>query len=89
MNITKPECYLEPEFLNKLWCNYVEINHTGKGKFYYQATEYCRVSRRGYLSQQFELWLWEEGAGVRQINGQCYLEFVDAEDAMMFKLRFS
>jgi hypothetical protein len=89
MTITKPECYLEPEFLNKVWCNYIEIKLNGKDRYYYQPNDYARVGRRGHMSQEFELWLWEHGATVRQISGKCYLEFVDAENAMMFRLRFS
>jgi hypothetical protein len=88
MSITKPECYLEPEFLNKVWVDYIDINLKGKNKKYYHPADYARVSRRGHLSQQFELWLWEHGATVRQINGRCHLEFIDAENAMMFRLRF-
>lgn len=90
MNITKAECYLDPEFLNKLWVKYVERKTEGqKRAYYYQPSDYARVGRRGYLSQEFEMWLWEHGASVRQINGKCYLEFVDAKKATMFSLRWA
>lgn len=89
MIITKPECYLDPDFLNKVWSNYVNNKTDGKVKFYYQPSDYARVSRRGNLSQEFESWLWEQGASIRRIEGKCYIEFVDSTSAIMFSLRWS
>jgi hypothetical protein len=89
MIITKPECYLDPEFLDKLWCKYVDDRFEGQRRNYYHPRDYANVSRRGHLSQQFEQWLWEEGAVVRQINGKRYLEFSNSKNATMFALRWT
>lgn len=88
MIITKPECYLDPEFLDKLWCKFMNDRPEPKSR-YYTSDEYIHVSRRSYLSQKFEQWLWEQGAVVRQINGKRYLEFADSKKATIFSLRWA
>jgi hypothetical protein len=47
------------------------------------------ISRRSNLAQDFEKWLFEQGASVRQIEGQWFAEFGDHAQATWFALKYS
>ena len=84
---TKPDCLLEPDILDKCWAKYVQEH--SPDNVYLNVHTYLYASRRGTLCQQFEAWLWEQGAQVRQIKGKRYLEFTDSRNATMFSLRWT
>jgi hypothetical protein len=66
----------------KQWCAENKISG-----WVYTPT-YDRVSRRGYISDRFEKWLFVQGATVQRINKKCYIQFSDEEDAVAFRLRY-
>ena len=76
---------LSEEFLNKVWADWHNNNFTGN----VYNTQYGRVSRRGFIAQKFENWLFKEGAMVQRINKKCYLQFTDPEEALVFRLKYS
>ena len=77
----------DDKYINRVWLQWLAETHAGlitKSKL---NDRYINVIRRNYIAQQFENWLWGQGAAVQQINKKCYLQFNDEEDAMVFKLR--
>lgn len=77
--------------LNKVWCRWRESEFGNSnpfgGNFY--TKDYAHVARKTKNAQDFELWLWAEGAAIKRENKKCYLEFFDETDAMAFVLRNS
>lgn len=47
------------------------------------------ASRRGKTIQDFEDWLWKQGASIRQKDGRRYLEFTDPQQATIFVLKWA
>jgi hypothetical protein len=88
--------YLSTELLNKTFRYFVNEIASHDPKFHgiglFVTQEYCtewsRVSKRSPIGKAFEEWLFAQGAGVRQINGMLYLEFVDEHEATLFTLKY-
>ena len=75
--------------LNKVWFRWTDDTYSASTSELYYSRDYARVSRRSAAAQQFELWLWAEGASIRRENKKCYLEFHTEDDATAFVLRNS
>jgi hypothetical protein len=75
--------------LNKVWTNWLRKKFTDPYIVRSNSTDYSRVARRSHIAQEFEMWLWAEGAAVRRANKKCTLEFFDEADALAFVLRNS
>ena len=75
---------LPPELLNKIWQEW----HIENGISAPYASQYNRVSRRSFNAQEFENWLFKQGAVVQRANKKCYLQFTDKEEALVFRLRY-
>ena len=74
---------LESEFLDKVWAKWLE----DKADTQWTRRRYKNISRREKRSQQFETWLYKQGAAVKQHNGNRYIEFYDEDLALMFVLK--
>jgi hypothetical protein len=95
--VMKPT-YLNNELLTKVFHQFVRDNALRwpglsadilHFNIKYDGSKWGRTSRNYGLGKAFEEWLFEQGAGVRQISGRLYLEFVDDASATMFTLKWS
>ncbi len=73
-----------PEMLNKVWNEWMSVNYPDRS-FH---ENYTRASRRYYESQKFEQWLFKHTAIVVRKDKKCYLSFMDAEEALCFRLKY-
>jgi hypothetical protein len=72
-------------FLNRVWVSWnIQNNYNNV-----YTNQYERVSRRGFNAQMFETWLFQQGAIVQRSNKKCYLQFVDEEEALVFRLKYT
>jgi aryl-alcohol dehydrogenase-like predicted oxidoreductase len=94
---TKPK-FLTNEILSNAFHHF--LREHGVHTYQYQETaqgllnrkaHYGRVniSRRSNLAQDFEKWLFEQGASVRQIERHWFAEFGDPAQATWFALKYS
>lgn len=74
---------LEPEFLNRAWCRWMERHHPGRKYF---AKNYIHVYRNGQDGIEFETWLWKKGAKVQQENRERFIVFFDEDNLTFFIL---
>lgn len=74
---------VDSDTLNKIWVKWCQ--HKNKQWF---SFDYSRVSRKGIDAQQFEKWLYRLGGTIARSNKQCYIQFVDAEQALIFRLKY-
>lgn len=75
-----------PETLDRVWQRW-RSEHSLPTDIW--AKNYTHVTRRFGHPKQFEEWLFTEGAIVQQIKGQRHLQFMDAESAPFFLLRYA
>lgn len=87
---------LNPEVLDRVWWKYL-IDTMSTRPQYVQVmlqdridykTSYAGEHRSVKVAQEFEQWLFEQGADVKQIKGKRYLQFVDASRATLFAMRW-
>lgn len=76
---------LSSELLDRVWYEFLKSEGVHDGLWRY----YRLVSRRSPRSQQFETWLFTQGATVKQRRNTRYLQFTDEGQAMMFALKYS
>ena len=76
---------LSSELLDRVWCRFLEWQ--GVTDVYTMRRHYKWVARRGLRSQEFETWLFTQGATVKQRSVTRYLQFTDEGQAMMFVLK--
>lgn len=87
---------LSPELLDRVWWRY--LADTIPTKIHYVQvmlqdrinfkTSYAGEHRSVKIAQEFEQWLFDQGAEVRQIRGRRYLQFVDSAAATVFSIRW-
>lgn len=87
---------LSPEVLDRVWWKYL-ANVMPTKIAYVQVMlqdrinfkiSYSNEHRSVKITQEFEQWLFDQGAEVRQIKGKRYLQFVDASSATLFAMRW-
>ena len=87
---------LSPEVLDQVWWKYL-ANVMPTKIAYVQVMLQDRINfkisyssehRSVKITQEFEQWLFDQGAEVRQIKGKRYLQFVDASSATLFAMRW-
>lgn len=76
---------VKPEILDYLWSRF--LAYIGKVGEYYPK-KYSMVSRNYGLCQQFESWLFSQGAIIQQRNKKRYIKFYTEEAATMFLLKW-
>lgn len=77
--------YAPIDVLNAAWKEWHETNG------HYLASwnvDYNSVTRTMEKAQQFEDWLYEQGAYILQIDGQRYISFGNDDVAVMFMLKY-
>ena len=82
--MTKDPALISPEVLETIWAKW-HIQQFGEDI----SQRYFSVHRSGYKAREFESWLLEQGAEVRQINKKRYIRFFNKKDATFFLLRWS
>lgn len=85
--VVKDTTELSSELLDRVWVRFLESN--GIRDFAGFQRRYRLVSRRSPRSQQFETWLFTQGATVKQRSDTRYLQFTDTSQAMMFALKYA
>ena len=73
-------------YLNEIWKRWCIAR---VGQKHYLNKDYSRIARRIQVAQSFEDWLWAQGGSIIRNNHKCYLQFVDEEDALVFRLTHS
>lgn len=94
MVITETEL-LEPKLLDRVWWRWMEEVLPTKSTLVQTIIQekitfkysYTDENRSAKIPQDFEHWLYDQGAEVRQIKGKRYLQFVDAAAATMFAIK--
>lgn len=81
--MTEKAALLAPEVLETVWTRWYQW-HTGRDA----DLRYCNLHRQSYRARQFENWLFEQGAEVRQINKKRHLRFYNERTATLFLLRW-
>jgi len=93
--ITETEL-LSPELLDRVWWRWLADTIPTKERFIQVIlqdrinfkTSYAGEKRSVKMAQEFERWLFEQGAEVRQIRGRRHLQFVDAAAATVFAMKW-
>lgn len=75
---------LAPEVLETVWNRWHEQQYGDLA-----SRRYCRLHRQNFRAREFESWLFEQGAEVRQINKRRHLRFYNERTATLFLLRWS
>lgn len=78
---------LSSELLDRVWTRFLESERVCD--FFGFQRRYRLVSRRSPRSQQFESWLFTQGATVKQRSTTRYLQFTDERQAVMFALKYA
>lgn len=87
---------LAPEVLDRVWWKYLAnimptkiayVQVMLKDRIDYKIS-YAGEHRSVKVAQEFEQWLFDQGAEVRQIKGKRYLQFVDASSATLFAMKW-
>jgi len=87
---------LSPELLDRVWWRWLADYDVGSDEYWISyiqhtiqyKTSYAGEKRGRRMSIDFEHWLFDQGAAIKQINGKRYLEFSDAASATMFTIRW-
>ena len=87
---------LSPEILDRVWWKYLANTMPTRPRYVQvmlqdridYKTSYAGEHRSVKVTQEFEQWLFDQGAEVRQIKGKRYLQFVDASSATLFAMRW-
>lgn len=87
---------LSPEVLDRVWWKYLTNTMSTRPRYVQVMlqdrinfkTSYAGEHRSVKVAQEFEQWLFDQGAEVRQIKGRRYLQFVDAAAATVFAMRW-
>jgi len=77
---------LSSEILDKLWVRFLVYKGINEN---YSPKTYKWISRRTHISHEFENWLFDQGATVKQSGRNRYLQFTDESQATMFALKYS
>lgn len=76
-----------PELLNRIWQDWNVRNSKGGRRVF--ETEYTYIQRKSTRAQQFEDWLYENGAWVVQRAHKRFIRFYDEDKALLFLLAYS
>lgn len=93
--VTIEPTLLNSDLLDRAWLRWVEDRMTTESKlrvlilkmFFYKVP-YSGVNRTSNIPREFERWLFDQGATVKELNECRYLEFVNAATAIMFTMRW-
>lgn len=77
---------IDSTVLNNLWTQWCVSHGINPMQ---RRLDYSRVSKRNLMLKEFEEWLYTEGATVARADKKCYLQFVDAEQATLFRLKYA
>ncbi len=81
---------IAPDILDKVWNDWLEQQSlTAHERSWVLGRPFGAGSRRMNKRQRFEDWLFSQGATIKRINKQFYIEFTDPKQASFFLLRWS
>lgn len=89
--IPKDTEILGTDILQNAWNGFLRkkvTDPTQLAKLEFFDIKYLGQSHATRLEKQFSDWIWEQGGMIIRKNGQPMLQFVDAERATLFALRW-
>lgn len=75
--------------LNDIWARFLAEKNLHPDRIRYISRDYSRVARRSRLAEEFESWLFDQGAMVVQVNGTRHLEILNRQRGLLFVLKYS
>lgn len=78
------QALLSPEVLETVWAKW-HLQQFGED----MSQRYRTLHRSGYKAREFESWLLEQGAEVKQVNKKRHLRFFNEKAATLFLLRWA